>query len=166
MLQGSARRLSGLAGLALFIMLPVTLPVPVLRELVHDRFAVSELLASLFMSVNMVGALLTAPLAGALVDRLGRRRGFLVAALGADGLCFLVLTAPRPRSAPPPSGPSTPPAPSASWWGRWRGAPSARRWPSGWTGSRATGRPSRRRAPASCCALPVLLRLRRAGVVR
>ena len=59
--------LAPLALLAFWIMAPVTIPVPVLRELVYDRFAVSELQASLFMSINMVGALVTAPLAGALV---------------------------------------------------------------------------------------------------
>ena len=49
-------------------MAPVTLPVPVLRSRVGDRFAVSEFSTSLFMSVNMVGAALAAPLAGALAD--------------------------------------------------------------------------------------------------
>jgi MFS family permease len=88
------RRLAALALLALWIMAPVTLPVPVLRELVGERFEVSELLTSLFMSVNMLGALLAAPLAGALVDRLGRRRVLIVGALVVDGLCFLMLAAP------------------------------------------------------------------------
>jgi MFS family permease len=90
------RRLASLALLALGIMAPVTMPVPILRELVQDRFDVSELQTSLFMSINMLGALLTAPLAGALADRLGRRRLLLVGGLVADGLCFLALTAPVP----------------------------------------------------------------------
>lgn len=89
-------RLAGLGLLALGIMAPVTMPVPVLRELVQVRFHVSELETSLFMSINMVGALVTAPLAGALADRLGRRRLLLVGGLVADGLCFLALTAPVP----------------------------------------------------------------------
>ncbi len=80
-------------------MAPVTLPVPVLRELVQERFAVSELATSLFMSINMVGALLAAPLAGALADRWGRRRPLLVGALVADALCFYSLTAPVPFEA-------------------------------------------------------------------
>ena len=79
--------------LAAGTMLPVTLPVPVLRELVTERFAVSELATSLFMSINMVGALLTAPIAGALSDRWGRRVPLLVGALLVDALCFLALTA-------------------------------------------------------------------------
>jgi MFS family permease len=85
-------RLAVLAALALGIMAPVTLPVPVLRELVQERFAVSEFLTSLFMSVNMVGGLLAAPLAGAFTDRFGRRRALLVGALCADALCFVGLT--------------------------------------------------------------------------
>jgi MFS family permease len=71
----------------------------VLRELVQERFAVSELLTSLFMSVNMVGGLLAAPLAGALADRLRRRRWLLVGALAADALCFFALTTAVPFSA-------------------------------------------------------------------
>ena len=78
------------------IMAPVTLPVPVLRTLVSERFEVSELLTSLFMSVNMVGAAIAAPLAGALADRFGRRRPLVVAALGVDALCFLAMTATLP----------------------------------------------------------------------
>jgi MFS family permease len=75
------------------------MPVPVLRELVQDRFAVSELLTSVFMSINMVGAFVTAPLAGALADRLGRRRAILVGSLMVDALCFFTLTAPVPFAA-------------------------------------------------------------------
>ncbi len=85
-------RLGVLGGLALLILMPVTLPVPVLRELVADRFGVSQLWASLFMSVNMVGAVLAAPLAGAAADRFGDRPRWIAAALGVDALCFLGLT--------------------------------------------------------------------------
>ncbi|MEE9281640.1 MAG: MFS transporter [Myxococcota bacterium] len=89
-------RLAALGLLAIGIMVPVTIPVPVLRELVLERFEVSELATSLFMSINMLGALVAAPLAGALADRWGRRREILVGALLADGLCFFALTAPVP----------------------------------------------------------------------
>ncbi len=85
--QGELRygntRVAGLGLLALLVLLPVTLPVPVLRELVQERFGVSELATSLFMSVNMVGALLAAPLAGALADHWGGRRALLVLRAGA-----------------------------------------------------------------------------------
>ncbi|MFP8876406.1 MAG: MFS transporter, partial [Myxococcota bacterium] len=72
-------RLAVLGVLAVMILLPVTLPVTVLRGLVQERFGVSEFLTSLFMSVNMLGAVIAAPLAGALADRVGRRRELIVA---------------------------------------------------------------------------------------
>jgi len=80
-------------GLLAFLMLvPVTLPVTVLRGLVYERFGVSELLASLFMSINMVGAVLAAPLAGALADRRGRRVDLIVVSLFIDALLLHALT--------------------------------------------------------------------------
>ncbi len=85
-------RLALLAPLAILIMAPVTLPVPILRSLVGDRFAVSELLTSLFMSVNMVGAAIMAPIAGVLADRIGRRRPLVIGALVADAMLFLCMT--------------------------------------------------------------------------
>jgi MFS family permease len=85
-------RIAVLGLMALLMLLPVTLPVPVLRELVAERFGVSELLTSLFMSINMVGAVLAAPLAGAIADRFGRRPLLIAGALGIDALCFLGLT--------------------------------------------------------------------------
>jgi len=88
----SRPRLAIVGILAISIMAPVTLPVPILRELVGERFQVSELLTSLFMSVNMIGAAIAAPLAGTLADRIGRRRPLVIGALLVDALCFLALT--------------------------------------------------------------------------
>ncbi len=87
-----AWRLAALALLAVLILIPVTLPVPVLRTLVQDRFDVSELATSLFMSINMIGAAVAAPLAGLLADRHLRRPLFIAAALVLDALCFFALT--------------------------------------------------------------------------
>lgn len=84
------------AALAMLTLLPVTLPVPVLRELVQERFGVSEFLTSLFMSINMVGAALAAPVAGALADRFGRRHTMIAGALAVDALCFAALAAALP----------------------------------------------------------------------
>jgi MFS family permease len=92
-------RIAGLGVLAVLVLLPVTLPITGLRELVQHRFAVSEFAAHAFMSINMIGAFLAAPLAGALADRWGRRRELLVAALALDALCFLALTADFPFAA-------------------------------------------------------------------
>jgi len=94
----SRRDLAIMGALAISIMAPVTLPVPILRELVGIRFEVSEFLTSLFMSVNMIGAALAAPFAGALADRLGRRRPLIVGALLIDAGCFVAMTADVPFS--------------------------------------------------------------------
>ena len=81
---------------ALLMLVPVTLPVPVLRTLVHERFGVSELLTSLFMSINMVGAVLSAPVIGGLADRLGHRKHIAIGALVVDAVCFFAMTGPVP----------------------------------------------------------------------
>ncbi|MEM7409009.1 MAG: MFS transporter [Myxococcota bacterium] len=88
----AGRRIAWLAVLAVLMLVPVTLPVTVLRGLVQERFAVSEFLTSLFMSINMIGAFLAAPLAGAAADRFGRRVPFIVSALALDALLFFALT--------------------------------------------------------------------------
>jgi MFS family permease len=85
-----------LGACAVFVLMPATLPVAVLRGLVHDRFGVSEFATSTFMSINMVGALIAAPIAGALADRSGRHRRLLCTALAVDGLLFLWMTAELP----------------------------------------------------------------------
>lgn len=77
---------------ALLMLVPVTLPVTVLRELVHDRFAVSELATSFFMSINMIAAVLVAPLIGAFSDSWGRRRVLLLVAMALDALLFECMT--------------------------------------------------------------------------
>ena len=92
----SGRELCLLGFMAVLMLLPVTLPVSVLRGLVHDRFAVSELMTSMFMSINMVGAVLCAPIAGALADSFGRRKQMIVGALVADAACMWAMTASVP----------------------------------------------------------------------
>jgi len=87
-----ALRVIPLALMTVMVLVPVTMPVTVLRGLVQERFGVSELLTSLFMSINMVGALLTAPLAGALSDWMRCRKPLIVAALIADGALLFALT--------------------------------------------------------------------------
>jgi MFS family permease len=89
-------RIAWLGVLALWMLVPVTLPVTVLRGLVQERFAVSEFVTSLFMSINMVGAVIAAPLAGAIADRTGRRKGLVVGALVADAALLLALATPMP----------------------------------------------------------------------
>ncbi|MEM7205680.1 MAG: MFS transporter [Planctomycetota bacterium] len=81
-----------LAVTASLMLVPVTLPVPVLKGLVQERFGVSDLATSLFMSLNMVGALMAAPLAGLTADRFGRHRPLIAVALLADAACMWGLT--------------------------------------------------------------------------
>ena len=88
------RRIALLGVLAVMILVPVTLPVTVLRGLIQERFGVSEFLASAFMSINMVGAVIAAPIAGALADRRGRRADLVVAALVLDAVLLAALTLP------------------------------------------------------------------------
>lgn len=89
--RASLRVAAGL-GTALFLtMLPVTMMVPVLRELVTERFQTSTFWTHSFMSINMIGAVLTAPLAGALADRFGRRKSLLIAALLVNAALILLM---------------------------------------------------------------------------
>src|SRR5690606_9564896 len=69
----SHARIAALFALTFLLMLPETLPVPVLRGLIVERFLVSDSLATLFLVANMIGALIATPLVGLRVDRTGRR---------------------------------------------------------------------------------------------
>lgn len=79
-------------GVALFLaMLPVTMMVPVLKELISDRFATGSFWTHSFMSMNMMGAVLFAPLGGALADRLGRRKPILIIAACCDAVLLWLM---------------------------------------------------------------------------
>lgn len=81
---------------ATFLLIPVTLPVAVLRPLVQERFGAGDFATALFMSANMIGALLFAPIGGALADRYGRPRLLITTGLVVDALAFLAMTADVP----------------------------------------------------------------------
>ncbi|MFK7740662.1 MAG: MFS transporter [Planctomycetota bacterium] len=84
-----------LLGLLTFLlMMPETLPVPVLRGLVVERFGVSDGLATLFLVANMIGALIALPIVGLHVDRTGKRRRLCVALLLCDALFMQLLARP------------------------------------------------------------------------
>lgn len=75
------------------LMLPVTGMVPVLNELTLGRHPhLTDFDKHLFMSANMAGALLFAPIAGIVSDALGRRRVIIVAALLVNTLALWMLT--------------------------------------------------------------------------
>lgn len=74
------------------LMLPVTGMVPVLSELTQGRYPqTGDVARHLFMSINMIGALLAAPLAGLASDSLGRRVPIVAAAFAINGLCLLLI---------------------------------------------------------------------------
>ena len=83
-------RATRLACACLFVaMLNLTLVVAGLKELVVDELGGSVTDAALFFTVEMVAYLLFAPLWGALSDRFGRRRPFIVGGFAASGLLYL-----------------------------------------------------------------------------
>ncbi len=80
------------AGIIFSQMLPVTGLVPVLQEITGGRHpGISDFSKHLFMSVNMIGAFLFAPLAGLLSDRFRARKPLIVTALFVNGLTLLAM---------------------------------------------------------------------------
>lgn len=77
------------------LMLPVTALVPVLTGLTEGRYpGTGDVARHLFMSVNMIGAIVAAPLAGLASDSLGRRMPLIVGGLVVNGLALLLLVGP------------------------------------------------------------------------
>lgn len=91
----SLRSCLGLGLVTFLLMLPETLPVPVLRALVVERFHVGSAAASWFMAANLIGALLAAPLIGPLLDRTGRRRLPCIVALLIDAVLMQAMAHPH-----------------------------------------------------------------------
>ncbi|MGK0300922.1 MAG: MFS family permease [Planctomycetota bacterium] len=88
----SHARIGALGALTFLLMVPETLPVPVLKGLIVERFQVSASLATLFMVANMIGALIATPLVGLYVDRTGRRRKLCLWALLLDAVLMQSMT--------------------------------------------------------------------------
>ncbi|MEZ6197941.1 MAG: MFS transporter [Planctomycetota bacterium] len=83
--------LGALAGLTFLSVLPVTMLVPVLKVLVQDAYDLDTAQTSDFMAVNMIGAVLAAPLAGLVARRSSRPHVVVSLAFVADALLLLVL---------------------------------------------------------------------------
>jgi len=81
-------RVSHLAIGILLTMLPVTMIVPVLKELVSARFQVDTFWAHAFMSTSLIGAIFFAPLAGMIIDRGVNRRAIFFFSLAGNAVCF------------------------------------------------------------------------------
>lgn len=74
-------------------MLPVTLIVPGLKETVADRYGASVFWTHTFMSVNLLGAVLAAPLIAFACDRVRSRVALAAAALAIQAGLFLLMAA-------------------------------------------------------------------------
>ncbi len=75
----------------LLTMLPVTMIVTVLKELVSIRYGVDTFWAHAFMSTSLVGAIVFAPLSGRLIDRAQSRKMVILMALTGNAICFFVM---------------------------------------------------------------------------
>lgn len=85
-------RLLPVAVVIYLLMLPVTGMVPVLSGLTAQRYPeTGDLARHLFMSINMIGALVAAPLSGLLSDSIGRRVPLICAAFVVNGLSLMMI---------------------------------------------------------------------------
>lgn len=80
------RTIALVATLLFLSMVPVTMLVAPLKELVSERYGASSFWTHSFMSVNMIGAILASPLIGILADRHGLRKRVAAWALAADAI--------------------------------------------------------------------------------
>lgn len=90
MSNGPPASLNAFVPVAMFLALvPVTLPVPGLNELVAVRFGVSEGAAHAFMTVNMLAGVVAIPTVMRLLHRLPDLRRWLVMLFAIDALAFI-----------------------------------------------------------------------------
>jgi MFS family permease len=92
LLQGmGVRRALPLAAAMFLTLVPVTLVVPLLHELLVLRRGASPLTAHLFMSVNMMAGVLAAPVVVRLAPRAGGHARWLMGALAVDAAAFWLM---------------------------------------------------------------------------
>jgi MFS family permease len=73
-------------------MVPVTMIVPVVKDIVKDRLLGSNLEVAYFTSVPMLGSFLFAPIAGIISDKFQNRKYFIAAFCFLDAFLFYLLT--------------------------------------------------------------------------
>ncbi|MCZ6698284.1 MAG: MFS transporter [Planctomycetota bacterium] len=82
-------RIAVAIGAMIFLsMLPVTMLVAPLKELIADQFRAGPFWTHSFMSINMIGAVVASPLIAALSDRAGYRKRVAALALAVDAVCL------------------------------------------------------------------------------
>lgn len=77
--------------LIFFAMLPVTMIVPVFKDIIKDKLGGDNLMVSFFMSYAMLGSFLFSPIAGYFSDKFKNRRLFISIFSFVDGICFFLL---------------------------------------------------------------------------
>lgn len=80
------------AALIFFTMLPVTMIVPVFKEIIKDRLGGNNLAVSYFMSIAMLGSFIFSPAAGYVSDRIRSRKWLISVFAVLDGLSLISLT--------------------------------------------------------------------------
>lgn len=86
------RNISLLGILTFLLMLSVSMVYPVLRPFVVDRFDTTITQASLFVSVNLLAYVIFAIVWGALSDKAGKRRPFIIVGLFGNSLMMFLIT--------------------------------------------------------------------------
>ncbi|MBX3395203.1 MAG: MFS transporter [Phycisphaerae bacterium] len=88
----SLPRVVSISVLTFGCMVPVTMLVAGLKELVGDRFDAHPFWSHAFMSINMIGAILAGPIIGLLADSRYPRRVIATLALGTDAILLSLLS--------------------------------------------------------------------------
>jgi MFS family permease len=81
-----------LMGLIFFSMLPVTMIVPVLKDIIKDNLLSGNMEVALFTSISMLGSFLFSPIAGIVSDKLGNRNRVIAIACFIDAALFYSMT--------------------------------------------------------------------------
>ncbi|MBI5762599.1 MAG: MFS transporter [Planctomycetes bacterium] len=87
----AARAAALISGLLFVSMIPVTMLVAPLKELIAIRHGAGDFATHAFMSINMIGAILIAPLVGARADRPAQRRRTAILALAVDAVLLAAM---------------------------------------------------------------------------
>ncbi len=77
--------------LIFFSMLPVTMIVPVFKDIIKDKLGGDNLMVSFFMSYAMLGSFLFSPVAGYFSDKFKNRSLFISIFSFIDAICFFLL---------------------------------------------------------------------------
>ncbi len=90
--DAAATRAAAVIGCLLFVsMIPVTMLVAPLKELIAIRHGAGDFATHAFMSINMIGAILIAPFLGARADRPAIRRRIAILALAVDAVLLAAM---------------------------------------------------------------------------